>query len=89
MAFREDIITISKADDGGYIVDVRVKMKKKRESKDEICCAGGRFETKTMVAKDVDEVKTFMDKLLPDMKPGGMEEDEFNKAFKEFVKEDE
>ncbi|MCK5235813.1 MAG: hypothetical protein KAR06_02415 [Deltaproteobacteria bacterium] len=88
MAFMEEAVTISAADDGGFIVVVRVKREKKKKDDETDLCCGPRMDEKTLVAKDVGEVKELMDKLLPDMKPGGMEEDEFAKAFKE-VKEDE
>lgn len=85
--YTEEVLSMSKSDDGGYIIHVRVKKKKSKESKAEICC-GPRTDDKTLLAKDVDEVKEMLDKILPDMKPGGMEEDEFNDAFKDAIKED-
>lgn len=83
----EEAVTITAADDGGFIVTVRVKRKKKKDDKGEIHCET-RMDEKRLLAKDTDEVKTLLDKILPDMKPGGMEEDDFAKAFKE-AKEDE
>lgn len=85
--YTEEIVSISRADDGGYVIGVRVKKKKKKESKGEICC-GSDWDSKTLLAKDLDEVNETLGKILPNMKPGGMEEDEFNKAFKEAIKED-
>ena len=82
----EEMVTISRADDGGFIVGIRVKKKKKKEDKDEVCC-GSSHDHKTLLAKDLDEVNETLGKILPGMKAGGMEEDEFNKAFKEAVKE--
>ncbi len=84
--FMEETFSVSKADDDTFIINIRVKKKKTKESKNEICC-GSQFNEKILTAKDVDEVKSIMDKMLPDMKPGAMEEDEFNKAFKEAVEE--
>ncbi len=86
--YHEETVTISKADDGGYIIGVRVKKKKKKESKDEICCGPGR-EEKILLAKDLDEVNEHLGKILPKMKRGGMEEDEFAEAFKEAAKEED
>lgn len=86
--YTEETVSISKADDGGYVISVRVKKKKKKESKDEICC-GSSYDNKTLLAKDLDEVTEILGKILPDMTPGGMEEDEFNKAFKEAVKKED
>lgn len=86
--YTEEVVSISKADDGGYIIHVRVKKKKTKESKGEISHCGPRTEDKTLLAKDLDEVNETLGKILPNMKPGGMEEDEFAKAFKEAVKED-
>ena len=84
--YTEETVSISKADDGGYIISVRVKKKKKKESKGDICC-GSNYDNKTLLAKDLDEVNETLGKILPDMTPGGMEEDEFGKAFKEAIKE--
>ena len=85
--YNEESVEISKADDGGYIIKVRVKVKKNKDSNSEqpICHSGS--EHKTLIAKDIKEVKEILDKVLPDMTPGGMEEDEFKEAFKEAVKE--
>ncbi len=83
----EEYVEISKADDGGYIIKVRVKVKKDKDSKSEVMC-DSRSEHKTLVAQDIKEVKEIMDKVLPDMTPGGMLEDEFKEAFKEAIKED-
>ncbi|MCK5610043.1 hypothetical protein KAR91_49675 [Candidatus Pacearchaeota archaeon] len=85
--YTEEIVSISRADDGGYVIGVRVKKKKKKVNKGEICC-GSDWDSKTLLAKDLDEVNETLGKILPNMKPGGMEEDEFNKAFKEAIKED-
>ena len=79
--YSEEIVTISKADDGGFIIGVRVKKKKKKESKGEICC-GPSWDHKTLLAEDLDAVNEKLGKILPDLKAGGMEEDEFAKAFK-------
>ena len=86
--YSEEIVTISKTDDGGFIVGVRVKKKKEEKSKGEICC-GSNWDNKTMLAKDVDEVNEKLGKILPELEAGGMEEDEFNKAFKEAIKEED
>lgn len=83
--YTEEMVTISRADDGGFIVGIRVKKKKKKDSKDEVCC--GSHDHKILLAKDLEEVNETLGKILPGMKAGGMEEDEFNKAFKEAVKE--
>lgn len=85
--YSEEVFSVSKTDDGGYVVHVRVKKKKSKESKGEICC-GPRYDDKTLIAKDLDEFKAIADKVLPEIKPGGMEEDEFNEAFAEAIKED-
>lgn len=84
--YMEEAVSIIKTDDGGYVVKVRVVRKKDREDKDEVHC--GRTREKSLIAKDINEVKALLDKALPDMKPGGMEEDEFVAAFKDMVKED-
>lgn len=85
--YTEETVSFSKTDDGGYVVHVRIKVKKSKESKGEICC-GSRHEDKTLVANDDKELLAIIKKLLPDMKPGGMEEDEFEEAFGDAVKED-
>lgn len=84
--YNEEAIEISKADDGGYIIKVRVKIKKDKDSKSEIACCSSS-DHKTLIAKDIKEVKEILDKVLPDMTPGGMTEDEFGEAFNEAVKE--
>jgi hypothetical protein len=86
--YTEEVVSISKADDGGYIIHVRVKRKKTKEDKGEVLC-GSRTDDKTLLAKDLDDVNETLGKILPKMKTGGMEEDEFNEAFKEAAKEDE
>ncbi len=86
--YSEEIVTISKADDGGFIIGVRVKKKKKKESNGEICC-GSNWDHKTLLAEDLDAVNEKLGKILPDLKAGGMEEDEFDKAFKEAAKEED
>ena len=86
--YSEEIVTISKADDGGFIIGVRVKKKKEKESKGEICCDSS-WNHKTLLAEDLDAVNEKLGKILPDLKAGGMEEDEFNKAFKEAVKKED
>jgi hypothetical protein len=83
--YTEEVMSVSRTDDGGFVVGIRVKAKKKREDK---CEVGLPREHKTLIAKDVDEVKSILDKVLPDLKEGMMEEDEFAKAFKDAVKED-
>lgn len=85
--YTEENVSISKTDDGGYILHVKVKKKKKKEDKGEICCGPSR-EDKTLLAKNVEEVNETLGKVLPELKTGGMEEDEFDKAFKEAVEED-
>ena len=85
--YTEEVVSISKADDGGYIIHVKVKKKKTKDSKNEICCGPSR-EDKTLLAKDLDEVNEILAKVLPGIKSGGMEEDEFAKAFKEKVEDD-
>jgi len=86
--YTEEMVSISKADDGGYVISVRVKRKKKKESKGEICCHEG-WDNKTIIAADLDAVNEKLGKILPDLKAGGMEEDEFAKAFKEVGKEED
>ena len=81
--YTEDNVVITKTDDGGYVVAIRVKRKKDKESKDDICCSMDHRSEKLLVAKDIKGVKDILDKALPDIKSGGMEEDEFEKAFKE------
>ena len=85
--YTEEMVSIAKTDDGGYIIHVRVKIKKKKDDKDEVCCGPSR-EDKTLLAKDLEEVNETLSKILPKMKKGGMAEDEFEDAFKEAVKED-
>ena len=80
----EEMVTISRADDGGFIVGIRVKKKKKKEDKDEICC--GTHNHKTLLAKDLDEVNETLKKILPGMKAGGMEEDELTRLSKKPLK---
>lgn len=86
--YTEDNVVITKTDDGGYILAIRVKRKKDKESKSDLCCGDYGRSEKLLVAKDIKEVKTILDKALPEMKAGGMEEDEFNEAFKEATEED-
>ncbi len=86
--YTEEIVSLSKADDGGYIVHVKVKKKKSKDSKGEICCGPSR-EDKTLLAKDIKAVNKLLGKILPNIKAGGMEEDEFAEAFKAAVKEDD
>ena len=85
--YTEETVSFSKTDDGGYVIHVRVKAKKSKDSKGEICC-GPRHDDKALVARDDKELQKIIGKLLPDLKPGGMEEDEFNEAFKDAVKKD-
>lgn len=83
MAYIEDIVRISAADDGGFVVMVQVKKKKKKKDDTDKCCPDiGRTDEKTILAKDIDEVKIAIEKVLPDMKPGGIDEDDFSEAFK-------
>lgn len=84
--YTDEVLSISKADNGGFILSVRVRRKKTKESKGELCC--GPMNTRNLVASDIEEVKNILDEVLPNIKEGGMEEDEFNKAFKEAVEED-
>lgn len=81
--YTEDNVVITKTDDGGYLLSIRVKRKRDKESKNEICCSSDYRSEKLLVAKDIKGVKDILDKALPDIKSGGMEEDEFEKAFKE------
>jgi len=84
--YTRDMVTISKADDGGYVVGISIIKKKSKESKGEIAC--DMHDEKTLLAKDMEGLKGILDKALSNMKPGGMEEDEFASAFKEAMKED-
>jgi hypothetical protein len=84
--YTEESVSISKADDGGYVIHVKVKMKKEKGDKNDVCCGPSR-EDKMLIAKDLDEVKEVLDKVLPKLKKGGMDEDEFDDAFKEAAKE--
>ncbi|MCK5606716.1 hypothetical protein KAR91_32740, partial [Candidatus Pacearchaeota archaeon] len=68
--YSEEIVTISKADDGGFIIGVRVKKKKEKESKGEICC-GSSWDHKALLAEDLDAVNEKLGKILPDLKAGG------------------
>ena len=86
--YSEEVVSISRADDGGFIISVRVKRKKKKESKGEICCHSG-YDNKTLLAEDLDAVNAKLGKILPDLEAGGMEEDQFAKAFKEAAKEED
>jgi hypothetical protein len=85
--YTEDTVSISKADDGGYVLHVQVKWKKSSDSKGEIACCGPNTERKVMVAKNTKEVNALLKKILPEMTAGGMEEDVFGETFKSAAKE--
>ena len=83
----EDTVSFTKADDGGYSIHVRVKKKKSKEKStekdDRPVCGESSHDDKMLVAKNDQELQDIIAKIAPTMKPGGMEEDDFSKAFKE------
>jgi hypothetical protein len=79
--YLEEQVRIGKADDGTFIISFRVNRKKDRSSKSELAYDGS--DEKTHTATNIDEVKTFLDEILPKLKKGSMEEDDYNEAFGE------
>ena len=80
--YTEETVSFTKADDGGYAIHVRIKKKKSKEDKGELVC-GSSHDDKMLIAKNDQELQDIIAKIAPTMKPGGMEEDDFSKAFKE------
>ena len=86
--YHQECLSIMKTDDGSFIISVRVKKKKEKDSKGE-CCSYDQTIDKTVVAKDMDEVCEHVKTLLPEIEEGYMSEDAFKKAFKNGPEEDE
>lgn len=90
--YTEDCVCINKTDDGAYILSVRTKKKKSKDSKKEVMdmsFPGSGCETKTLTAQTTEELYAKLDTILPGIKAGCMEEEEFKKAFGESMDEDE
>ena len=85
--YSEEMVTICKTDDGKYIVSVKVKRKKDKKSKDEIMVHGS--DMKTFIADDEKDVSEALVKLLPKLKKGEIEADEFAAAFGGGTEEEE
>lgn len=82
----ERMLGISKAENG-YVVEchVPIKPEKKKESKDVIAEYPGSRE-KQYIAKDLDEVFSIVNKVMPMLDMDYKSEDEFDAAFHEAAK---
>lgn len=88
--YTEDCLSVSVADNGGFLVRLHVMRKKEKSAKGEIGMVGyPGSDDKLIVAKDEADLVSVIKKALPMMKPGGMEEDEFKKCFGESCTEGE
>lgn len=79
--YMEECICVIKNDDDTYTLQVKVKRKKEKTSRNEISYPGA--ETKTLTAQTIEEVCAKIEMILPGVHKGYMEEEEFDAAFKE------
>ena len=79
--YSQDALSVSLSDDGKYLLSFQVRKKKSKESKGVVM--GMDSESKTHIAASPDDLLAEIKELLPLLKKGYMEEDEYLKAFKE------
>jgi len=77
--YLEPEITISVAENGGFVIKYQVKNKKNKKDKAEVY---PRYIDKVIVASDTDSLFTNLKKIISKM-PKGSEEKEFEDAFNE------
>lgn len=82
--YMNEMISIGKIENG-YLIEVRVPMKKKESKKNESCCCGST-EEKQYCVKDAAECAAKITALLPLLEDEYTDDDAFESAFKEATK---